>query len=88
MTQNHLKLEKKTKKKRRKKVKKKMCSDAGLEPTGGQGGCERRIEVIVKMQKKIRGGGGGGGGGGGVEGGGWLVARLGVRGDVGYVNQE
>ena len=25
---------------------------------GGQGGCERRIEVIVKMKKKVRGGGG------------------------------
>ena len=30
---------------------------------GGQGGCERRIEVIVKMEKKI-------GGGVGVRGGG------------------
>ena len=39
----------------------------GLE--GGQGGCERRIEVFVKIQKKkiffFRGGGGGGGSGGG-----------------------
>ena len=52
----------------------------GLEPTkckkkkswqgeGGQGGCEPRIEVIVKMKKKkseggpVRGGGGGGQGG-------------------------
>ena len=24
---------------------------------GGQGGCERRIEVFVKIQKKIGGGG-------------------------------
>ena len=34
---------------------------------GGQGGCERRIEVFVKIQKKKIGGGGGpvGGGGGG-----------------------
>ena len=42
----------------------------------GQGGCERRIEVFVKIQKKIFGGGGGGGGrwGGGVG--------LGVRVDV------
>ena len=37
---------------------------------GGQGGCERRIEVFVKIQKKngggvVRGGGGGGGGGSG-----------------------
>ena len=35
---------------------------------GGQGGCERRIEVFVRIQKKIIifffGGGGGGGGGG------------------------
>ena len=33
---------------------------------GGQGGCERRIEVFVKIQKKKLGGvrwGGGGGGG-------------------------
>ena len=42
---------------------------------GGQGGCERRIEVFVKIKKKIGGGGGGGadegsglrGGGGGVR---------------------
>ena len=33
---------------------------------GGQGGCERRIEVFVKIQKnKIFLGGGGGSGGGG-----------------------
>ena len=46
---------------------------------GGQGGCERRIEVFVKIQKKklgggVRGvglGGGGGGGGGGSGGSGW-----------------
>ena len=30
---------------------------------GGQGGCEQRIEVIVKMQKKSWKGGGGGGSG-------------------------
>ena len=38
---------------------------------GGQSGCERRIEVFVKIQKKNLGGGGGsvGGGGGGVGGG-------------------
>ena len=37
---------------------------------GGQGGCERRIEIFVKIQKKIGGGdrvGGGGGVGGGVR---------------------
>ena len=38
---------------------------------GGQGGCERRIEVFVKIQKRNWGGGGGGGGlrGGRVQGG-------------------
>ena len=37
---------------------------------GGQGGCERRIEVFVKIQKKIGGGGVRGGrvGGGGQDG--------------------
>ena len=51
---------------------------------GGQSGCERRIEVFVKIQKKNiflgggRGGGGGVGGGvGGGSGSGW-----GVRVDV------
>ena len=48
---------------------------------GGQSGCERRIEVFVKIQKKIffggggvggRGVGGGGGGGGSGEGSGWM----------------
>ena len=39
---------------------------------GGQGGCERRIEVFVKIQKKnfFWGGGGPVGGGGGVGSGG------------------
>ena len=32
---------------------------------GGQDGCERRIEVFVKIQKKKWGGGRGRGGGGG-----------------------
>ena len=32
---------------------------------GGQGGCERRIEVFVKIQKQLVGGGWVGGGGGG-----------------------
>ena len=40
---------------------------------GGQGGCERRIEVFVKIQEKkffffLGGGSGGGGGGSVVEG--------------------
>ena len=34
---------------------------------GGQGGCERRIEVFVKIKKKIGGGGGLGGGPGRCE---------------------
>ena len=38
----------------------------------GQGGCERRIEVFVKIKKKNWGGGGSGGG---VGGGGGLVGR-------------
>ena len=50
----------------------------GVGLVGGQGGCERRIEVFVKIQKKLGGEGGGGrgwvGGGGGS---GW-----GVRVDV------
>ena len=37
---------------------------------GGQSGCERRIEVFVKIQKKKLGGGVGGGGSG--EGSGWM----------------
>ena len=36
----------------------------------GQGGCERRIEVFVKIQKKKKIGGGGVGSGGRVRGGG------------------
>ena len=46
--------------------KKKKCGGSGW---GGQGGCDRRIEVFGKIhKKKIFGGGwsGGGGGGGGV----------------------
>ena len=34
---------------------------------GGQGGCERKIEVFVKIQKKIWGGGRVCGAGGGVR---------------------
>ena len=47
-----------------KKKKKIGGGGVGLE---GQGRCERRIEVFVKIQKKI----GGGGGGGQVGGSGW-----------------
>ena len=42
---------------------------------GGQGGCERRIKVFVKIQKKkifFLGGGGGGGGESGKGGSGWM----------------
>ena len=63
----------------------------GVGLGGGQGGCERRIEVFVKIQKKknfffffLGGGSGGGGGGGsvaeGVKRGG--VGGAGVRVDV------
>ena len=38
---------------------------------GGQGGCERRIEVFVKIKKKI-GGSGGWGEGSGLGGSGWM----------------
>ena len=43
----------------------------GVGLVGGQGGCERRIEVFVKIQKKNGGGGGRGGWVGGcrIEGG-------------------
>ena len=42
----------------------------GRGRVGGQSGCERRIEIFVKIQKKKFGGGSGGGGGGAVGGGG------------------
>ena len=38
---------------------------------GGQSGCERRIEVFVKIQKKKKNWAGGGGGGG------WVGGRVG-----------
>ena len=44
----------------------------GVGLGGGQGGCERRIEVFVKIQKKKNWGGGGG----------WWGVRGGVRVDV------
>ena len=47
----------------------------------GQGGCERRIEGFVKIQKKKFFGGGVGGGGRGVSGGG-SGSGWGVRVDV------
>ena len=39
---------------------------------GGQDGCERRIEVFVKIKKKNFFGEGGGGGRGRVGGSGWM----------------
>ena len=54
---------------------------------GGQGGCERRIKVFVKIKKKHFFLGGGGGVGGGVGGGGQVAGGRGVvglGGDVGY----
>ena len=61
---------------------------------GGQGGCERTIEVFVKIQKKKKlgggsgkkkqiGGGGPGGGGPGGSGGGWVGGEVKVD-----VNEE
>ena len=48
-----------------------MGGGGGRVGLGGQSGCERRIKVFVKIQKKkfFFLGGGGGGGGGGVGGG-------------------
>ena len=56
----------------------------------GQGGCERRIEVFVRIQKKIGGGGsGGGGGGGGVSsgGGGGGVFRVDVNEELKFLGK-
>ena len=58
-------------------MKKKNFWGGGGVGLGGQGGCERRIEVFVKNQKKIFLLWGGGGGAVRLEGSGW-----GVRVDV------
>ena len=61
------------------------CQVGGRVGWGDQGGCERRIEVFVKIQKKF--GGRGGGREGGLRGGGVRVdvnTMLGVGDDVGY----
>ena len=50
---------------------------------GDQGGCERRIEVIVEMKKKSGGGGSGPTGDGGSRGGGWSIGRGLVGSNVG-----
>ena len=50
----------------------------GCSGWGDQGGCERRIEVFVKIQKKMGGGVGSGGVGGGegrVGGSGWMCTK-------------
>ena len=52
----------------------------------GQGGCERRIEVFVKIQKKNLGGGGGQGAGG--RGGRGSVGGVGLGGVRVDVNEE
>ena len=44
----------------------------GRGRVGGQSGCEQRIEVFVKIQKKNFFWGGGGGGWGSGEGSGWM----------------
>ena len=49
---------------------------------GGQGGCERRIEVFVKIQKKLGGGVGGVGSGVGLEGQGGCERRIEVFGKI------
>ena len=59
------------------KIQKKKFFWGGGRWGGGRGGCERRIEVFVKIQKKKFGGefGGGGGSVGGVGlggGSGWM----------------
>ena len=48
-----------------------MGGSGGGVGFGGQGGCERRIEVFVKIQKKKKSGGRGGVGSGVGEGSGW-----------------
>ena len=70
-------------------TKKKFGGGGGLGWEGvglvgwGQGGCEQRIEVFVKIQKiKFGGGGGWVGGGGGGSGVGGSVWCRGVRMDV------
>ena len=65
------------------KIQKKLGGGLGVGlGGGGQGGCERRTEVFVKIQKKkfFFGGGGSVGGGGGSGGGGGRI--WGVRMDV------
>ena len=48
---------------------------------GGQGGCERRIEVFVNIQKNL----GGSGGGGGRGGSGWGGVRVDVNDELKFL---
>ena len=50
-------------------IPKKIGGGSGLGPWGGQGGCEQRIEVFVKIKKKS---GLGSGRGVGFVGSGWM----------------
>ena len=60
--------------------KKNLGGVGGGVGVGGQSGCERRIEVFVKIQKKIFFFWGGGGGRGGQwEGSGWGGVRVDVN---------
>ena len=59
------------------KIKKKKFWGGGVRGgvgvgLGGQSGCERKIEVFVKIPKKFGGVWWGGGGGGGGEGSRWM----------------
>ena len=54
------------------KIKKKNVWGGPGGRVGGQDGCERRIEVFVKIQKKKLGGSRGGGSGWGGGGSGWM----------------
>ena len=57
------------------KIKKRKKMGGGGVGLGGQGGCERRIEVFVKIQNKKKWGGevrGGVGGRGRLGGSGWM----------------
>ena len=62
---------------KKKKIGRGVGGGGGVRGWGGQGGCEQRIEVFVKIRKKNWGGGRGGGGRGGggrgrLVGSGWM----------------
>ena len=62
---------------------------SGRVGEGGQGGCERRIEVFVKIQKKKLGSRGGGGVGSGGRGGGsgWGSVRVDVNEELKFLGK-